>query len=370
MQKRGDNMDNCSLIRNNALKFEYPKWVVFQLLEKCNLRCKMCYEWGKEGSYFGKKELAQLDINVVKKVIEECSHAKPYFELFGGEPLMYPQVDEVLAFIQHHGCYVDIPTNGTLLEKYADMLVEYEPRRIWISIDGPERINDIQRGKGVYKIATAGIKSLYEARESKGKKHPMIGVTMVVTPLNYRYIEELFMNDLDTDMIDWVSMEFQLFTTKNNFDLHAHLMEREFHVQDVSCARGLLADIHEFQEIDIKELIRQVNRVRDFCKNKGIQVIGYPKTMDEGNIYHFYQGEWDKMIDKRSKCSFPWIYMEISATGDVTPCHTFYDYNVGNVNRESILDIWRGEKMEKFRNYTKKNLLPICTACSRYYSDL
>lgn len=363
-------MDNLNTVKTSAMRFPYPRWVVFQLLEKCNLRCKMCYEWGKEGSYFEKKNLAQLDIEVVKKVIEECSPGRPYFELFGGEPLLYPQVDEVLAFIQHHECQVDIPTNGTLLERYADMLVEYEPRRIWVSIDGPEKINDLQRGEGVYKRAVAGIKKLYEVKESKGKKFPMLGVTMVVTPLNYRYIEELFLKDLNMDMLDWVSMEFQLYTTSTNCEQYAQVMNKEFGIPEVSCARGLLADTREFAGIDIKELISQVNNVRKYCRDKGIQVIGYPKTMEENNLYHFYSGQWDKMTDKRTRCSFPWLYMEISASGDVSPCHTFYDYTVGNVNRDSILDIWRGEEFEKFRNYTKKNLLPICTACSRYYSDL
>lgn len=33
----------------------FPKWVVLQVIEKCNLRCKMCYEWGEYGSYLKKK---------------------------------------------------------------------------------------------------------------------------------------------------------------------------------------------------------------------------------------------------------------------------------------------------------------------------
>ena len=37
--------------------YEYPRWIVFQLLEKCNLRCKMCYEWGESGSYLDKNDL-------------------------------------------------------------------------------------------------------------------------------------------------------------------------------------------------------------------------------------------------------------------------------------------------------------------------
>lgn len=349
-------------------RFPYPRWVVFQLLEKCNLR--LCYEWGSGGSYIEKKSLVHLDLNAIKKVIKDCYQAKPYFELFGGEPLLYPWVDEVLSVIKHYNCNVDIPTNGTLLEKHADMLVENEPRRIWVSIDGPEVVNDIQRGEGVYKKAVDGLKKLYETREARGKKYPALGVTMIVTPLNYQYIEQFFIHDFDTSILDWVSIEFQLYTTNSNCEKYLQILKSKFGIDEASCAKGLVRDIEDFSHINIGDLIRQVNAVRSFCKGKGINVIGYPKTMDEVNLRNFYSAAWDKMVDKRSRCSFPWLYLEIDANGDVTPCHTFYDYIVGNIYNQSILDIWNGKSLEEFRKYTKKNLLPICTACSRYYSDL
>ncbi|MCG8501953.1 MAG: SPASM domain-containing protein [Firmicutes bacterium] len=363
-------MSNNHLTGIKSMKFSYPRWIVFQLLEKCNLRCKMCYEWGREGSYFSKKSLEQLDINVIKKVISDCYREKPYFELFGGEPLLYPQIDEVLSVIRHYGCNVDIPTNGTLIEKYAEMLVEHEPRRIWISIDGPEDINDIQRGKGVYKRAVAGIQKLHQVKKERGKELPMIGVTMVVTPLNYRYIEQFFIQDLDASMLDWISIEFQLYTTHTHCEAYERILCSQFGVKEATCARGLVRGCEDFDDINIKELIRQVHSVRAYCKEKHINVIGYPKTMDEENLKHFYSARWDKMLDKRARCSLSWLYVEIGANGDVTPCHTFYDYTVGNVYKESIADIWNGKKLETFRKYIRKNMLPICTACSRYYSDL
>lgn len=29
-----------------TLDVSLPKWIFLQLLENCNLRCRMCYEWG------------------------------------------------------------------------------------------------------------------------------------------------------------------------------------------------------------------------------------------------------------------------------------------------------------------------------------
>lgn len=42
-------------VAQDKTKTSYPRWIVMQLLEECNLRCKMCYEWGLEGPYKSKK---------------------------------------------------------------------------------------------------------------------------------------------------------------------------------------------------------------------------------------------------------------------------------------------------------------------------
>lgn len=363
-----ENKVDCQQ-RKGLEGFSYPKWVVIQLLEECNLRCRMCYEWGKEGSYHEKRGLAQLDLHVIKKVIRDVSPGKPYFGLFGGEPLMYPWVDEVLQTIRDCGMSVDIPTNGMLLEPLAEMLVETKPRRLWISLDGPQDINDQQRGKGVYQKVTEGIERLFEVRQTRGSELPKIGVTMLVTPFNYRYIEDLFFNCLDMSKIDHISIEFQLYATEQQCQDYAKILRDEFGVENAPGARGFIWNVTEFASIDIPELIRQIRNVKAFCQERNIYFITYPKTIEEDNISRFFSADWGNMVDKRSRCSFPWIYMEINAKGDVSPCHTFYDLTLGSIYEQEILDIWNGLRYEKYRNYMRKNLLPICTACSRYYAD-
>ena len=166
-----------------------PKWVILQLLEHCNLRCRMCYEWGENGPYREKKSLSRLDIEVVKRVIDDCKPARPYYELYGGEPLLYPHIEEVLRAIKSAGSKVHFSTNGTVLAKHAELLVETSPERIWVSLDGPPEINDRQRGDGVFARAVEGIDSVHALRERRGVAYPLIGVNVVITPFNYRYLE-------------------------------------------------------------------------------------------------------------------------------------------------------------------------------------
>lgn len=349
---------------------KYPRWIVFQLLEACNLRCKMCYEWGENGSYFEKENLKQLDIEIVKNVIRECSVVEPYFELFGGEPLLYPHLEEVLCEINKINGKVDIPTNGTLLGKYAQLLVKYPPRRIWISIDGTQEYNDAQRGKGVFQRAVKGIDALHREKLKQGSHYPEIGVTMVVTPDNYLSVEQLFVHELDPSMFDWYSVEFQLYITDNMYTRYNRLLKDEFNLPDSIYAKGLIRDPEMFQSIDIDRLMVQIERVKKHCAENNINLIGYPKVIEKDNLRSFYTAQWDDMKEKKARCSLPWAYVEISASGDVSPCHTFYDYSIGNINDNTMYEIWNGDRLKEYRKVIRKGMLPICVACSRYYSDI
>lgn len=121
--------------------------------------------------------------------------------------------------------------------------------------------------------------------------------------------------------------------------------------------------------MDFEEITRQMKRIRKVCEEKEIYFIAYPKTIELDNIRNFFTSCWNEMADRRTHCAFPWLYAEISATGNVTVCHTFYDLSIGNVNETRILDIWKGDRIKRVRKYLQRNLYPICTACSSYYSD-
>ncbi|KLU58138.1 radical SAM protein [Paenibacillus sp. VT-400] len=361
------SVNKLSVVQDKT-KTSYPRWIVMQLLEECNLRCKMCYEWGLEGPYKSKKTLAHLDPDLIKKIIVECSPGKPYYDFFGGEPLMYPWLSDILAMINHYGSIADFPTNGTLLEQHAEMLVETAPNKIWMSLDGPEEINDRQRGKGVFKKVIKGIEKLYELRESKGKQFPKMGVSFIITPLNYMYVEEFFFKHIDLSMLDHISMEVQLYATEEQYAQYVEVLSDKFDVHEAPYAKGMVwRDTSSFSQIDIPELTRQLNNVKAYCLKNRIHVITYPKTIDEQNLSNYFSGQFHQMADKRNRCSLPWVYAEITARGDVSPCHAFYDLTFGNVNEESLLDIWSSDKYKDYRAYMKKNMLPICTACSRYY---
>jgi radical SAM protein with 4Fe4S-binding SPASM domain len=345
-----------------------PSWVVLQLLEKCNLRCGMCYEWGETGAYHGREKLAELDPEVVRRAVSDCLPEQPFFEFFGGEPLLYSGIWDLISLIRQAGCELAFPTNGTLVEEYADRLVATQPNLIWISVDGPREINDKQRGRGVFTRVMRGIEKLSVARRAKGSHYPELGIAYIVTPMSYRHIEEFFLKSIDLSLLSFVSIELQSYATEAQYSAYAQLLKERFGISSTPCAKAYVRDPSEFAGMEISAITTQMENVSRACAARGIRFFSQPRTLQVGNITSYLTANWDGMVDKRNRCGLPWAYAEISARGDVTTCHTFYDLPIGNIYQQSLLEIWRGQRLKDVRAYLREGLFPICTACSKYYS--
>lgn len=69
----------------------------------------------------------------------------------------------------------------------------------------------------------------------------------------------------------------------------------------------------------------------------------------------------------RLVCPFPFFMLGILPTGDVEPCEAIYKPEIlGNVNNDTLLNMWNGEKMKEFRlMQLNKNRFdnPMCASC-------
>jgi radical SAM protein with 4Fe4S-binding SPASM domain len=331
----------------------------------------MCYQWGVTGTYFEKKELSSIDYNSISKIVEHFKPNKPFYGLFGGEPLLYKSIWETIDIMKCAGSVVYMDTNGTLIGSNARKIVDSGIDRLWISLDGPEEINDIQRGKNVYLKVVNGIDRLFEEKTISNVKCPEIGVSYLVTPLNYLYVEELFCNKLDLSKLDYVSIEFQNFMTKNELLDYQKLMLNNFNIQSLFTSKGIVREVSDFSNMDFKALSDQISRVKTKCEEKGIVLLTSPVNTEKENIEHYFKGEWSKFRNRKCSCQLPWLYAEITASGNVSTCHTFYDYTLGNIYEDELDQIFINKNAVAIRKQLKQDkLLPICVACSRYHANI
>ncbi len=119
----------------------FPAFVFISLNEACNLRCQGCWVTTTKGA--NSRKLSVEDVN---KVIEAGkANGARFFGLLGGEPLLHPDLIEILE--QHPDCYFQLFTNGTLLtDEVAARLAKAGNVTPLISIEGLEDVSDERRG--------------------------------------------------------------------------------------------------------------------------------------------------------------------------------------------------------------------------------
>ena len=132
----------------------YPLVLMLEPLFRCNLACAGC---GK----------IQYPADILKQNLSpaECFQAAedcgaPIVSIPGGEPLLHPQIDEIVAGLVARKKYVYLCTNALLLEKMLDKFQPSKYLSFSIHLDGPREEHDhaVCR-EGTFDIALKAIKA-------------------------------------------------------------------------------------------------------------------------------------------------------------------------------------------------------------------
>jgi MoaA/NifB/PqqE/SkfB family radical SAM enzyme len=134
------------------------------LTNKCNLRCEIC---GSQKTLDGMPGYRRhMEFATFKAVAETLFPFLVSVELNSqGDPLLYPQIDEVLDAIRRHDCDVKVQTNGTLFTSKNIALLASMFGEVNISLDAVGAKFDEVRQGGVWAKAEPGILSLLRERD-------------------------------------------------------------------------------------------------------------------------------------------------------------------------------------------------------------
>lgn len=93
-------------------KLDYPHSLFLESTNHCNLKCSMC-PFPKM-----KREKGFIDWNILEEVIEESKGRSRHCFFMGfGEPLLHPELSEMVSYIEGSGIPVSISTNSVLLDE-------------------------------------------------------------------------------------------------------------------------------------------------------------------------------------------------------------------------------------------------------------
>jgi hopanoid biosynthesis associated radical SAM protein HpnH len=132
----------------------YPLVLMLEPLFRCNLACAGC---GKI-QYPAHVLKRQLTPEECFKAVEECG--VPTVAIPGGEPLMHPQIKEIVEGLVARKKYIYLCTNALLLEEKLDLFKPSKYLSFSVHVDGEREHHDFSVCReGGYDLAIQGIRA-------------------------------------------------------------------------------------------------------------------------------------------------------------------------------------------------------------------
>jgi radical SAM protein with 4Fe4S-binding SPASM domain len=342
-------------------KSSSPEAVTFFLTHRCNLRCRMCGQWGESG--VTKKESAQylreeLSFSLFTSIIDGVAGFKPNITLFGGEPLLYPDCLKLIRYIKEKKLHCLMITNGFLLENSADEIVASGLDELNVSLDGDRELHDEIRGMpGLFDTIMRGLKKIHELKGESGKRTPLLNLQCTITQYNYRDLEQLIgvAEEAHADSLTFHNLIFvsrEALERQKEYDTLLGCSSRDW--------EGFVFD----PGIDTQLLSRQIRRI--LAGKYSFKVDFYPNfSFDE--LREYYRISGGIFREKGLRCLSPWMAAYIFPDGQVKPCLNS-SYSFGNVKENGFLKIWNGKEAVSFRKFLKETkMFPACQRCTELY---
>lgn len=342
----------------------YPETVDLFLTYRCNLRCKMCGQWGVAGTSkdMSPEELkSELSLDEIYKIINDIKTFKPNVTLFGGEPLMYSNWEKVVSRIKQEGMRCNMITNGILLEKYANSIIDLGIDEIIFSLDGPREVHDEVRGaKGTFDRASRGFKLIRDIKRKSGTGKPVVSISSTIFEINYKRLDELI-SIAEELMASTITFHHLIFLSQERYNQHNNIF-KGYYGMVCNDWKGFVRD--SLPDIDVNFLIRKMEDIKK--RDSKVKIAFYPNFTDE-EIRRYYT-EFDFVSSGYGKrCLSPWMVSYIFPDGSVRPCQSL-NFSAGNVRDSAFSRIWNNEKYMRFRKITKKEKkYPVCTRCTELY---
>jgi MoaA/NifB/PqqE/SkfB family radical SAM enzyme len=343
---------------------EMPACLELNLTRRCNLRCEMCRQQrqpDKEHVELSWYDPAQeLPLAAWVDLLDQTQAFRPRLFVTGGEPLLYRQAPELIQEAKRRKFFVQLQTNGTMLDRMADTVVSLGVEVVNVSLDGPPEIHDrIRHHVGAGDRTMRGIEALMAARRRLGRANPLLIINCVISKTNLPHLDQMvllaaglgadvlqFQNPM-WDSPDSVARHNALFSP-------AWVAERGLKVAFPSIGEAEFYQ-HGFTPDDVVVLSATMRKAREQAKGRLKLVIWPLSTPDRLLPYYM---DLDHPFPQ--KCNALWSTGIVLPDGTVSPClHVV----AGNIARERFADIWNGPVMRNFRKQVAQGLLPGCARC-------
>jgi len=331
-----------------------PYSVGLWLTEACDLNCRMC--WVRPGSAGAGPDDQALSQDDWFRLIDELAAWRPRLTITGGEPLLVPYLADLIRYASDKGLRINLGTNGTRLDYFAEELVTSGLQDLSVSLDGPLGVHDRIRGKdGVFDAVRQGIARILEIRRRHESPMPYVRLNCTLTKTNQGSLKDVLSLAQEWG-VDSLSFQHLWSITPEILRHHNHRFEQVFQ-QESPNLTGFLVDGLSPEPVSLAKELAQLSSARH-----RLPVYVYPQ-LEADQVRQYYR---QPDVALKSHCCSRWFRADIKPNGDVTPCLSFV---AGNVRQEPFRAIWNNDRYRMFRRQLLTGLFPGCHRCCGLFSD-
>ncbi len=314
----------------------------FQLTGACNLKCIFCGQ--QNGMFAGRQQEKDLPYERWIALAEELKRTNPdhlpELILWGGEPLLYPRFDDLVRELVRMGFSLGIVTNGTLIDRHADLLNTHI-RTVYLSLDGSAEYHNSIRGAGVFEKV---IRNLELLRSRSGK----LVFLCTLADNNVRAAGAIadLLDSLNPDLLVFQQL---MYFSGEEIRFYRSWLKEKFGADDPSLEVWKREDDAEYR-MHLAEAFRILRKnIADGRYRHPVRISG-----------HFACGH---------TCMAPFRRIHIKYNGDLLFCTDFYGFTAGNVREESIESVFESPRADLYRQETVMGANPLCRHCSWRKND-
>ena len=302
----------------DLLRFGVPRGplVVWNVTAACNLRCLHCY-----GSAEAVPADEELSTNEGKALIDDLARlGTPVLLFSGGEPLLRPDLLELVGHARLRGIRPVISTNGTLLTREtAEQMNRAGVAYVGVSLDGAAENHDrLRQRSGAFQEALAG---LTHAREAGLKT----GLRMTVTRENLADVDAV-LEVVEEERVPRFCLYHLVYAGRG----------RDLAARDLSPAerRGL---VERLIVTALEWFLRGVpcEILTTAGPADGVLVSRYVETHEPERA-----DEVRRLLKLAGGCSAGRKFACVGPTGEVHPCQFWTHVSLGNVRERPFSAMW------------------------------
>lgn len=345
-----------------------PVEIGLQLTNRCNLRCRHCFQWNETG-WHRKLTLAQrrqdLDFDLIAKIVHQTAAAKPNLYLWGGEPLSYSDWEPMARLLEKNPLWTVMCTNGIDLDLRMESILRISDQLVvLVSLDGFEAENDALRGPGSYRKTIANLDQILLLKQQGSFKGEISISCMIHEAILPRLYE--FMEYFEAKGVNTVYFGFPWYISPeaaNRMDEYFRLNFSWLREISPQAPRSWHSYQYHLNPECIPVLLNQVKRLNERAWRIRIR---YQPALKPDEMAGFILGQESPAQD-RSLCLSISQRMNVLPDGMVTACKLFPEFAIGDLNKEDVADLWNKPEFRHAREVLHGGLTPVCSRCVLLY---